>query len=979
MNLPHPKGRLPIVGDLASLTPGHAIQDAMRQARELGPVFTRKIFNQEIVFVGRLDLVEELSDETRFAKHVGPGLQRLRPMIGDGLFSAYNDEPNWAKAHDLLIPAFAMSNMRMYHPTMLEVSRRLIRHWDKANGPVDVPGDMTRMTLDTIGLAGFKFDFESFERDEPHPFVEAMVRCLAWAQEQGRHIPGMDFLYRKGSERYKNDIAFVNGIVDDVIASRRGDTSQDDLLGLMLNNGVLDEENIRNQIVTFLIAGHETTSGALSFALYYLAKNPAALANAQAEVDALWGDADPDPSYEDIGKLRYVRQVLNEALRLWPTAPAFMREAKQDTTLGGVPVHKGQPVVVLTPVLHRDPVWGDNVEAFDPERFSPERESARPADAFKPFGTGERACIGRQFALHEATMLLGMLIHRFRFVDHADYQLEIKETLTIKPEGFTLEIRPRTERRKAQTVAAQREEVTGRIDAAVTVLHGSNLGNAKYVAGQVASALSGFGAEVRQGSLDSAIEALGERVVLVAASYNGKPTDDAVEFVRWLETTPDLSGVSYAVLGVGDRNWADTYQRVPTHIDELLEAAGATRIVDRGEVDASGDQGTAVEDFVRTLASELITSPGAAPVSNDEVRFLTGDVTDALYAGHEMSAMTVLESRELAAGKWFLKVRLPEGVTYRTADHLTVLPSNPADLVTRACTLLHLDPDAVVSVRGKLPIDRPLTVRTLLTHFVELQDELTPAQVEVLAANNPCPPEKTALQTATGRILDLIERFPALRETLPFEVFLSLLPALRPRHYSISSSALAQPGEADLMISVTPHGIASNHLASLRPGDVLRGRVAPCRNAFRQQADVPVIMVGAGTGLAPFRGAIIDRPLLGRTEPALCYFGCQTPDDYLHRAELEAGDVSMRPVFSRAPERGLKYVQHRVLAEEQEVWELLEQGAYVYVCGDAKGMAPGVREAFQTVYRKHTGATDEEAAAWLADLVNTDRYVEDVY
>jgi cytochrome P450/NADPH-cytochrome P450 reductase len=985
------------------MTPSRPIQDAMDQARELGPVFAQKVFDREIVMVASVDVMAELADESRFAKHVPSPQENLRPLTGDGLFTAHNDEPNWHKAHGLLIPAFAMSNMRTYHPTMLQVSRRLIRHWDAATGPVDVPGDMTKMTLDTIGLSGFGFDFGSFERAEPHPFVEAMVRCLEWSQAKSRHIPGMDFLYRKGAARFAEDVEFVNGVVDEVVRARvaSGDKSQDDLLGLMLNGGLLDTENIRKQIVTFLIAGHETTSGALSFAMHYLAKNPTVLARAQAEVDALWGSVeDPEPSYEDIGKLRYVRQVLNESLRLWPTAAAFSRAAKKDTTLAGRPVREGQWVVVLVPSLHRDPVWGDNVEAFDPDRFSPERERSRPADAFKPFGTGERACIGRQFALHEATMLLGLLIHRYRLIDHADYQLKVRETLTLKPDGLTLELIRRTERHE-QVVAPQAVAApVGRLrkGTAVTVAYGSNLGNAKYLAGQVASSVEELGGIASVSSVDSFVGSLptDSPVVLVAASYNGKPTDDAVEFVEWLTGAPEgaTSGVRYAVLGVGDRNWADTYQKVPTLLDERLAATGATRLVERGEADASGDLGTVVEEWTRRLGTALLAShgdPDAVAVDGPsvEVEYLTGDVTSALRARHELLPMTVLETHDLAPTgrtKKFLRLRLPEGVTYRTGDHLTVLPENPAALVSRAASLLRLDLDAVITVRSKLPIDRPLTIRSLLTHFVELQDVATSAQVRVLAEHNPCPPERMALlaPAESGTVLDLVERFPALRETLPFEVLLDLLPALRPRHYSISSSAVAQPGEIDLMVSAAPGGIASNHLIGLAAGDVVPGRIAPCRNAFRQTADVPVIMVSAGTGLAPFRGAIADRVASAATTPALCYFGCDAPDvDYLHRTELEAaqetGVVEMRPTFSHAPERGLRFVQHRIGAESDEVWRLLEQGARVHVCGEGKRMAPAVREAFRDVHRKHTGGTDQDAELWLANLVANDRYVEDVF
>ncbi|MYX46728.1 cytochrome P450, partial [Streptomyces sp. SID89] len=262
---------------------------------------------------------------------------------------------------------------------------------------------------------------------------------------------------------------------------------------------LLDEANMRNQVITFLIAGHETTSGALSFALYYLTKNPEVLARAQAEVDALWGDTDtPDPEYGDVGKLTYIRQVLNESLRLWPTAPAFTVEPLADTVIGGrYPVRRGQPVMVLNLALHRDPAWGENVELFDPERFTREREAARSIHLFKPFGNGERACIGRQFALHEATLVLGLLVHRYRLIDHADYELKIKSSLTIKPDGFTIKPARRSSgERRAPAIDASTAAATATRDGstvrratgtALTLLHGSNLGTCSGMARDLAA------------------------------------------------------------------------------------------------------------------------------------------------------------------------------------------------------------------------------------------------------------------------------------------------------------------------------------------------------------------------------------------------------------------------------------------------------------------------------------------------------------
>jgi cytochrome P450 / NADPH-cytochrome P450 reductase len=166
--------------------------------------------------------------------------------------------------------------------------------------------------------------------------------------------------------------------------------------------------------------------------------------------------------------------------------------------------------------------------------------------------------------------------------------------------------------------------------------------------------------------------------------------------------------------------------------------------------------------------------------------------------------------------------------------------------------------------------------------------------------------------------------------------------------------------------------------------------VRPCRDAFRvdPRAAQPTVLVSAGSGLAPFRAVVADRMRAladGATlAPALCYVGCRHPDvDYVHRAELAAaaaaGAVDVRPAFSRAPEHDCQFVQHRMVREGAELWVLLEAGARVLVCGDARGLAPGVRAAVQQVHRDATGASATEAEAWFTQLQRERRYVEDVY
>jgi cytochrome P450 len=448
--LPHPPFRLPLVGDLLGLNPRIPFQSSLPQMRKLGPISARRIFGTEIVAVSGLDLVAEVHDDTRFSKYVGHHMTALRQITGDALFTAESDHPDWRLAHDILMPAFTRAAMQGYHTIMLEVIQELLDRWDGAADSgkrVNVTGDMTRLTLETIGRTGFGYRFGSFKRRRPHPFVSAMNRtllCANWSTVPALARPVRPLMLRAGAK--------MGRIVDEVIEARRGRRASEthDLLDLMLSaehpitGRSLDPVNIRQQVITFMVAGHETTSGALSFALYYLTQNPDVLARAKAEVDALWGaSSNPEPSYADVAKLRYVRAVVDESLRLWPTAPGYLRVARKDAVLGGrYRIKRGQWVLVVLPILQRDPrVWPDP-ERFDPVRFLPGQTKNR-AHAYKPFGTGQRACIARQFALHEAVLTLGLLLHRYDLTPKDSYQLQISESITLKPKGFRLAIRKR--------------------------------------------------------------------------------------------------------------------------------------------------------------------------------------------------------------------------------------------------------------------------------------------------------------------------------------------------------------------------------------------------------------------------------------------------------------------------------------------------------------------------------------------------------
>src|SRR6201746_1927317 len=345
---------------------------------------------------------------------------------------------------------------------MVDSAEQLVKEWEGLNADeeIDVVHDMTALTLDTIGLCGFDYRFNSFYWRDYHPFVESLVRSLETIM-MIRGLPLENLWMQKRRRDLAGDVAFMNRMVDEIVAERRknaaGAEDKKDMLGAMMT-GVdratgeqLDDVNIRYQINTFLIAGHETTSGLLSCAIYALLKHPDVLKKAYEEVDRVLGpDIEARPTYQQVGQLTYITQILKEALRLWPPAPAYGIAPLGDETIGGkYKLRKNNLITALVVALHRDPsVWGPNPDAFDPENFSREAEAARPINAWKPFGNGQRACIGRGFAMHEAALAIGMILQRFKLIDVNRYQMVLKETLTIKPDGFKIKVRPRTDKER---------------------------------------------------------------------------------------------------------------------------------------------------------------------------------------------------------------------------------------------------------------------------------------------------------------------------------------------------------------------------------------------------------------------------------------------------------------------------------------------------------------------------------------------------
>src|SRR5712672_1393090 len=970
--IPHPPTK-PVVAKMLKKDSTAPVQHLVRLTKELGPIFWLDMMGAPLVIVSGHDLVEELSDEKRFDKAVRGSLRRVRAVGGDGLFTADTSEPNWSKAHNILLQPFGNRAMQSYHPSMVDIADQLVKKWERLNGDeeIDVVHDMTALTLDTIGLCGFDYRFNSFYRRDYHPFVESLVRSLETIM-MIRGLPMENLWMQKRRRDLAGDVAFMNKMVDEIVAERRKNAEaaadKKDMLGAMMS-GVdratgeqLDDVNIRYQINTFLIAGHETTSGMLSCTLYALLKHPEVLRKAYEEVDRVLGpDIDAKPTYQQVTQLTYITQILKEALRLWPPAPAYGIAPLRDETIGGkYKLQKNTFVLVLALALHRDPsVWGPNPDAFDPENFSREAEAARPVNAWKPFGNGQRACIGRGFAMHEAALAIGMILQRFKLIDVHRYQLALKETLTVKPDGFKLKVRPRGDKERgafagavpasaAPGIAAPRARTRPGHNTPLLVLHGSNLGTAEELATRVADLAEVNGFATRLAPLDDLVGQLPEQggVLIFCASYNGAPPDNATEFVKWLRcdlSKDTFAKLRYAVFGCGNSDWAATYQSIPRMIDEQLAAHGARSVYTRGEGDARSDLDGEFESWFARLAplatKEFGIDSNFSRSADDEPLYAIEPVApsavNAIVALGGIAPMKVLVNSDLQnkAGAnasdrstRHIEVQLPSDIAYRVGDHLSVVPRNdPAlvDSVARRFGFLPADQIRLQVAEGRraqLPVGDAVSVGRLLTDFVELQQGAPRKQIQIMSEHTRCPMTKPKLSAYGGddaassehyrsdilgkrkSVFDLLEEHPACE--LPFHAYLEMLSLLAPRYYSISSSPSGDPQRCSVTVGVVKapansgrgvyKGICSNYLAGRRAGETIQATVRETKAGFRlpNEAAVPIIMVGPGTGLAPFRGFLQERAARKAKRaalgPAMLFFGCRHPDqDYLYADELK--------------------------------------------------------------------------------------------
>ena len=327
--------------------------------------------------------------------------------------------------------------------------RRTSASWSAAPGTRDLTDEMTSLTLRIVGRTLFGHDVP--ERD-----IRAVGRAMDAFQ---RSLSTPDFLPawlptpgRRDLERSLKELdAIIHGLIEARLADPTPQAPRSDLLEMLVTavdaegrGGKLSVKEVRDQLVTLFLAGHETTSNALTWTFACLARNPACERKLHEELDTVLAGRPPEPA--DLDRLPYTEQVVCEAMRLYPPIYVIARRASEDTEVGGYPVPRGAEVIIWVYMAHRDPRFYPDPEQFRPERFTKEQIAALPRHAYLPFGGGPRACIGKTFAMMEARLILATLAQRHRVTLAPGQSLAPKPRITLTPKrGMKVRIAPRAQ------------------------------------------------------------------------------------------------------------------------------------------------------------------------------------------------------------------------------------------------------------------------------------------------------------------------------------------------------------------------------------------------------------------------------------------------------------------------------------------------------------------------------------------------------
>lgn len=541
----------------------------------------------------------------------------------------------------------------------------------------------------------------------------------------------------------------------------------------------------------------------------------------------------------------------------------------------------------------------------------------------------------------------------------------------------------------------------------VTILFGSQTGNAQGLAENAAKTLTERGFQVTVSSMSdfkpNQLKKLKNLLIVVSTHGEGDPPDNALSFHEFLHgrRAPKLDDFRYSVLALGDTSY-EFFCQTGKEFDQRLGELGGTRLHPRVDCDLDYDEPAAawLEGVISSLNEGQEQGASSAPAQTAAPQAAGGET---VYSRKNPFRAEVLENLNLNGRGSNKETRHLElslegsGLTYEPGDALGIFPENDPELVNMLLAELKWDPNATVTVdQGEnLSLKEALTsyyeITVLTKKFIQQAAELIANEKlrELVAQENA---DQLKAYIAGRDLIDFVQDFGPI--AVAPQDFVSILRKIPPRLYSIASSFAANPDEVHLTIGAVRYnthgrdrkGVCSVLCAErLQPGDTLPVFIQPNKNfKLPENPEAPIIMVGPGTGVAPFRSFMQEREETGAPGKSWMFFGDQHfVTDFLYQTEwqkwLSDGVLTKMDVaFSRDTEEKV-YVQHRMLEHSKELFEWLEEGATFYVCGDKNNMAKDVQNALLEIIEKEGGKSREEAEAYLAEMKKQKRYQRDVY
>jgi cytochrome P450 len=408
-------------------------------AKQYGDIVFFDVPKNPAYFINHPNLIKHvlLENHRKYSKDTIQ-YNSLSEITGKGLLTS--DGPHWLRQRRLAQPAFAKPRLMALDEVITPATQQMLERWEdtaRKGDPLDVDGEMMRLALEVVGKALFSIDLS---RDAKR-LVDAVLTALDYIVGRARNPTSpssLPFLMTPRKARFNAAVSTLDMTVYEMIAERQAASDPgDDLLGMLLkardpeNGSPMTPEQVRDEVITILIAGHETVASALTWSWYLLAKHPKQWEQMQAEVSSVLGANLPTTT--DLKNIPFTGQVFSEALRLYPPAWLITRKAMETDQIENTPIPPGALFIISPYTIHRHPQFWSNPETFDPARFSHEQEKSRPRFAYIPFGGGPRLCIGDQFAIIEAQMIMAMVTQRFRLELLPYRPVEADPLVTIRP------------------------------------------------------------------------------------------------------------------------------------------------------------------------------------------------------------------------------------------------------------------------------------------------------------------------------------------------------------------------------------------------------------------------------------------------------------------------------------------------------------------------------------------------------------------